>query len=746
MWFNLIIGFIVVFMIIKKASKGSSKQDKEFNRIKKEISKDLNEYENNLKKNKFSINSKSYPTSRKEYKNSGNSKALWIGKETISVGRYVIKNPFTYYSHSRDENENPSCIIKKMKIGKALHAEDCIGYWPSYKGLTENQRAFYLEWMENGRKTSLKEVGYIFIFFYGLERRVLIENKDKEEIVKEVRRLLELYGDMSGSLKSYLGNFILYNELQDGIKNIVDVDKILNINSSKNELALYLAWHFLKKIPLNAKGMLAVLKRHPECNKRSVVLQRIPKILEKLFIIKYNNEYKEGLELKVSKIDYNFIYRPASMEINNYDNTIFIPNVLEINSQFKPSINMWNESIEELKKISTLVAKGNNVDSRVVYSALPDLLKETLDHPLKSKFQEIILKREKIELYQKVEIKEIAKLIEIKKMEKLTLSQSKEISNLCRELGLSIEPDSNITGKSYKWTDRAILFEKNENENIGNYKVHSLVLELGMVIANSDGVVEDTEINYIVDFLEEVFMLDKSEMLRINALKDVLIENPPSLNGLGKKLKNSLTKKKLELIGKFIIGISAIDGNIDKKEVKTIKALFRIMELDLDLDSLLEKPQSIIEKPIEIIASSESLNQGEAIPFQNQEESIRLDYRKIKEILSNTKEISTILGDIFEEDIEEEILVDDRVIESSELIEVERFEGLASRYYGILDEILLKEQWEKLEFERLSKKHNQMPSGILDVINEWSDEFLGDFLIIEEKEILIVNKDLFKEM
>ena len=41
---------------------------------------------------------------------------------------------------------------------------------------------------------------------------------------------------------------------------------------------------------------------------------------------------------------------------------------------------------------------------------------------------------------------------------------------------------------------------------------------------------------------------------------------------------------------------------------------------------------------------------------------------------------------------------------------------------------------------------NQMPAGTLDVINEWADDILGDFLIIDEGQNLIVNTELIEEM
>ena len=48
-----------------------------------------------------------------------------------------------------------------------------VGYWPSYTDITSRQRAAYLSWLAHGRRAPGVPICYVFLFFYGLERRVL---------------------------------------------------------------------------------------------------------------------------------------------------------------------------------------------------------------------------------------------------------------------------------------------------------------------------------------------------------------------------------------------------------------------------------------------------------------------------------------------------------------------------------------------------------------------------------------------
>src|SRR5207244_4189905 len=70
-----------------------------------------------------------------------------------------------------------------------------LDYWPRYDALTPQQRRNYLEWLAAGRTQTPPELGYTFLFIYGLERRTLCEQGDQAEIFDEVLRLRKLYAD-----------------------------------------------------------------------------------------------------------------------------------------------------------------------------------------------------------------------------------------------------------------------------------------------------------------------------------------------------------------------------------------------------------------------------------------------------------------------------------------------------------------------------------------------------------------------
>ena len=73
----------------------------------------------------------------------------------------------------------PSAIITSVSVARmAAHPLQDFGYYPSYENLSAEQRRCYLEWLAAGREDvdpSQRSLGYVFMFFYGLERRILVE-------------------------------------------------------------------------------------------------------------------------------------------------------------------------------------------------------------------------------------------------------------------------------------------------------------------------------------------------------------------------------------------------------------------------------------------------------------------------------------------------------------------------------------------------------------------------------------------
>ena len=87
---------------------------------------------------------------------------------------------------------------------------DGMPYWPSYRDINPQARATFLDWLAGGRSDRRIGPGFVFLYFYGLERRFFVDapaDEEKRLLVAEIRRLLEIYGE-NHSVQRYLETFL----------------------------------------------------------------------------------------------------------------------------------------------------------------------------------------------------------------------------------------------------------------------------------------------------------------------------------------------------------------------------------------------------------------------------------------------------------------------------------------------------------------------------------------------------------
>src|SRR5439155_27360442 len=105
-------------------------------------------------------------------------------RQPVDIAGRQLSFSLTYVA-AQARNPDASTIVTSLPVGHADLATP-LSYWPSYSTLTSDQRARYLDWMAGGRRDSNVDIGYAFIFFYGLERRVLVDNQDEQLTREEV--------------------------------------------------------------------------------------------------------------------------------------------------------------------------------------------------------------------------------------------------------------------------------------------------------------------------------------------------------------------------------------------------------------------------------------------------------------------------------------------------------------------------------------------------------------------------------
>ena len=128
---------------------------------------------------------------------------VYTGQYLPGVSQYVATDPALIDPSLPVDDRSPDTQGLQM------------GYWPSYSEMIPASRAAYLDWLAQGRPGGAY-VGYVFLFFYGIERRILydtdrsnISNAETGALIAEVQRLLKLYRE-NKSFSGYASEFLSF--------------------------------------------------------------------------------------------------------------------------------------------------------------------------------------------------------------------------------------------------------------------------------------------------------------------------------------------------------------------------------------------------------------------------------------------------------------------------------------------------------------------------------------------------------
>ena len=707
----------------------------------------------------------------------------WYGRgNTARAGAYSLTDPLVYSARGRPSEEEASCIDLSLPIGELGELETLsLGYYPTYSRMTAQQRATYLQWLASGRCGLLSDIGYVFLYFYGLERRLLLQQEDLSPIVKEVVRLLETY-TVSGSFDGYLSRFLAYVLARAGIASLKvkwfeAVFEKTRAQRDEQHLAVGLAWLHTHNRALPANLAIRIARLDPRAP-RSVVLNRLPEEFSVLFAKRYRERFGDGLSLKVSKRDKEITYRPASPSLPNFAFApdtlppVKVPNVMGIQSQFNPLIELWTGCINELKPLSRVIAKGHEALTRQAFEALPDDLKSGVEHPDKAQWEQLAVDHVREDGVVLVEVGQLATVHGIEKRPKLTAKQSDLLARTAHYVGFMIEPDARVLNRAYHWDEPVALVRPEEVPALpkdARYAGASLMLELGVFVAAADGYVEESEVDHITRFLESQFLLEPADARRLEARKRVLLSCPPSIAGIGNHLRAVLTADQREGVGRFLVGVAAANGSIEKKEVTALRSAYKALDIAPDrLNDLLDEIRRGTEatggtqrqnlagrantelhraalEPVEVYRPDAPALPGEAIaPRPTPEQSFTLNEDMLKKILADTERVVALIGKAMGE-AEPEETAGLTKLELAPRRDDPRFAGLKSRFHAALVELLAQPSWPTPAFEELVRRHTLMRSETMDVVNEWALERFDDLILVEAGDCLTVQTHLITE-
>ena len=690
-----------------------------------------NSSKNNHSATYYQENSYSTPTyssyGYNNYSRNSTPKLKFYSKtDTVELFGYSITNSMFFTTN--DCTNLPFAINTNNKPIFSLYQLDELGYWPNYNRLTKEQQGFYIKWLSDN-KPIISDLGYAYIYYYGLEYRALNEKKDLKEILFEIIELIKKFPRLNYgyNLASYLIfsiNDYSDNEITLLINFIENHEDYYKYNKLRNSLLYKLDKDYFNK---NVKFTYADFDEDNvnglSGRKGEIYKYYFAKAIENL-------EHSEIYNIRQKTYKY-YMAMYGEMHSIVYNQIVPADKIRRIRLQ----------AIKEIKGIAQNIKKFDSSADPLTevekLAYLPPKLREHINYSINNfDFGEKAIS----------DVGTIAENLGFKIQDKATLRQSTLIADACKALGYEIEPNVNIDKKPYKKDTLVSIYKSQSPEKSSpiEYQIASLFTDIGYQIALEDNELLQVEITYIENYIKKEFNLSPSERYRLQMRGDLLVHTKEiNTSETIKKLIKMLDDSGRETIAQYIISVAMADGIVKDSELKILQKIFKQLEFSEDyLNSTLSELINNSDEVVTVEKGTSVKKKGSKIPTEietNEKVELKLDTEKLEKIKINTSEIHNVLQEIFADE-QAEVLksepVETILPENDDNAEIES--GLQS----IVNIIIEKENWTRNELLNVIQNKGKMLSSAIDEINEWSEEEYGDFLVEEDNDIYIVNEDV----
>lgn len=630
-----------------------------------------------------------------------------------------------------------------------------LGYWPSYARIAPECRSAYLEWLAGGRSDPSIDIGYVFLFFYGLERRLLVDAKTSEHakaeaqlIISEAKRLLDLYGK-NPSFHGYASGFVevcqyLYTPeaIETRPRQVVWRGEYpLSLKVTLSDLAL-------NGRPIPPDSALSWLEHSVEFSLRTPA-RRCRSEFENLFNMRYKTEFDDGMVIKPNKTPLRFSYRPAS---SAFQSAVVLeakdaPDITALKWPLKKLAQIAQDCTDELDAYSRYLGR---TERQLTLSALGLLPAELVLSSQDSRLIQLNdwLQRAMTNQVQVMNAVELLEFFSLDSQQKISKAEFTGVAQLLAKLGYGIEPDPRFSVDAITPASQCVLFRITEGHvpsmPTEAYTTATLILRLAAAVISADGSISPQEEELLERHVESVLDLSPSERQRLKAYLRWLTLTPPDMAGLKKRLSTWSVRDRQSAV-RLLLLVANADNKIDPAEVKILTRIYKLLELDPE--TLFSDLHAVQTRPDELPATilhPDVEPSGRHIPrpadiARPQPAGVALDVEAIERTLRETHEVQQLLASVFaEEDVAPTKPPPVQTVTESIL-------GLDSTHSSLLARLLTKPEWKRPDLEAICTEYQVLPDGAIETINTAAIEQHGD-LLFDLSDSLQINEEIAKEV
>ena len=671
---------------------------------------------------------------------------LYVGSSLRGVSQYV--------------NVDPALIDPGLSVNNREGLD--MSYWPSYSEITPASRAAYLDWLAADRPSGA-DIGYVFLFFYGIERRILFEidqvdlaDAETSALIAEVERLLNLYRE-DNSFARYASEFLQFvNCLQAG-SDVSDLEPPLDGQGRELplELKLGLGSMLANGEPLPASWALSWFRLHPEVSLRTAAV-RCAAEFNTLFKLRYHQVNGPGMKIPRNKTPLTISYRPASSSFSRpvklgVDN---LPDVSRLKKPIRRLQKLAEAVTDELAPYSRWVGRSGDRESLGAIALLPpELISASPSMELRDFLEKIESALDGKEIAT-IPVLELVDRFPTQRTNVLSAREAATFARLLERLGFGIAPDVRYSKINLTKHEYAAVFRlpDQQAEPSDRYRAATVLLHLGAAVSTADGTVTADEERILETHLEQALELPKTDRIRLRALLHWLLIEAPTLSRMKSRME-TLTVSDRKLVARFAVTVAGADGSVNSDEIKVLNRVYKLVGLDTeqlhrDMHEMASGPAT---RPVTVSRPDATI--GYRVPPQPDThilntDRVELNRERIAEVMKATRQVSDLLTDIFEgSDNTEPSDVEIVDAEPDAAAPAAHIAGghLDPAHVQLVEFLAQRSYWPRSEFEESAVELGLMPAGAIETINDVAFE-LCDEPMVEGDDPLEVNEFAIKEL
>ncbi len=531
---------------------------------------------------------------------SGQSADIWVlPGRSITVAGYRLPDGMIYVATGLEavtgDREEPAAIDPTMAV--AMLAQEApapaMSYWPSYSSIPPLARSGYLRWLATGRSDPDIDVGYVFLFFYGLERRLLVDalrdseaRADVPRLIEELHRLLGIYGERNRSFQGYAHSLLDACALVHTQRRMYEQspgDQIQDLTNS-SILAVALGQLAADDQPVPAAWALAWVRATTPLRTPA---QRCSHEFDRLFTLRFEQRYGLGLQLKTTgrrlAVPYQAaslsLMRPFALPIGD------IPDVVTDSAELGGIRDMAVECCAELDPFSRWAGKAaGQTPTLEALALLPVELLSGQSYSSLGDFRTLLERNLRSDEVVTLEGSDIISGWPCDVSGKLKRAEAVLVAQLLDKLGCGIEPDVRFGGPVIAADVSAVLFRQvpgAPSAPSARYTAAASLMTLAGAVLVADDQVTPEEQTRIEAHVEASLELTEAERVRLRAHLRWLLSARPALTRVKARIEG-LPGDQRARIGQFLASLVTADGQVHPAEILTLMKVYRLLGLDGD--------------------------------------------------------------------------------------------------------------------------------------------------------------------